>query len=46
MAFISSSNRDNLGDNFWFPSKNSAEYLGMNYISNLHIVAENIETNS
>lgn len=36
MAVISCSNGDNLGDNFWIPFKKSAEYLGMNYITDLH----------
>lgn len=36
MAIISCSNGDNLGDDFWFPFKKSAEYLGMNYITDLH----------
>ncbi|WP_100610808.1 flavodoxin family protein [Confluentibacter lentus] len=36
MAVISCSNGDNLGDNFWIPFKKSAEYLGLNYITDLH----------
>ena len=36
MAVISCSNGDNLEDNFWLPFKKSAEYLGMNYIADLH----------
>jgi multimeric flavodoxin WrbA len=36
MAVISCSNGDNLGDHFWLPFKKSSEYLGMNYIANLH----------
>ena len=36
MAVISCSNGNNLGDNFWLPFKYSAEYLGMNYIADLH----------
>ena len=36
MAVISCSNGDNLGDTFWLPFKKSAEYLGMNYITDLH----------
>ncbi|GAB5551413.1 MAG: hypothetical protein Sapg2KO_10040 [Saprospiraceae bacterium] len=36
MAVISSSNGNNLEDNFWLPFKKSAEYLGMHYIIDLH----------
>lgn len=36
MAVISCSNGNNLGDSFWLPFKKSAEYLGMNYITDLH----------
>ena len=36
MAVLSSSNGDNLEDDFWLPFKKSAEYLGMTYIANLH----------
>ncbi|MBC6993946.1 NAD(P)H-dependent oxidoreductase [Neolewinella lacunae] len=36
MAVISCSNGDNLGEMFWLPFKKSAEYLGMNYIADLH----------
>ena len=44
MAFTSCSNGDTLGDNFWLPFKKSAEYLGMNYITDLHTIQDNIET--
>lgn len=36
MAVMSCSNGDNLEADFWLPFKKSAEYLGMNYITNLH----------
>ena len=36
MAVISCSNGDNLEDNFWLPFKKSAEYIGMNYLTDLH----------
>lgn len=36
MAVISCSNGDNLEDHFWLPFKKTAEYLGMNYIADLH----------
>lgn len=43
MAVISSSNGDNLKDDFWLPFKKSAEYLGMNYIADLHTYQGKIE---
>ena len=43
MAVISCSNGDNLGDNFWLPFKKSAEYLGMNYITDLHTYQDKME---
>lgn len=36
MAVISSSNGGNLGDSFWLPFRKTAEYLGMNYVADLH----------
>lgn len=36
MAVISCSNGNNLDEDFWLPFKNSANYLGMNYITDLH----------
>lgn len=44
MAVISCSNGDNLGDNFWLPFKKSAEYLGMNYLTDLHTLQDKMET--
>ena len=38
MAVISCSNGDNLKADFWLPFKKSAEYLGMNYIADLHTI--------
>ncbi len=43
MAVISSSNGDNLKDAFWLPFKKSAEYLGMNYLTDLHTYQGNFE---
>jgi len=43
MAVTSSSNGDNLEDNFWPPFKKSAEYLGMNYVTNLHTFQDKLE---
>lgn len=39
MAAISCSVGDNLGENFWLPFSESARYLGMNYLGNIHTVA-------
>ncbi|MGK7395312.1 MAG: flavodoxin family protein [Candidatus Cyclobacteriaceae bacterium M3_2C_046] len=36
MAAISCSNGNNLEDNFWLPFSNSAEYLGMKYLGDMH----------
>lgn len=43
MAVISCSNGNNLGDSFWLPFKYSAEYLGMNYITDLHTYEGKLE---
>ena len=39
MAVISSSNGENLGENFWLPFSESATYLGIEYIGNTHTIA-------
>ena len=44
MAAISCSVGDNLGDNFWLPFKETAKYLGMDYLGNTHTIAGNDET--
>lgn len=36
MAVLSCSNGNNLGENFWLPFTESADYLGMHYLGNLH----------
>lgn len=36
MAVLSSSIGDHLGENFWLPFKETARYLGMGYIDNVH----------
>ncbi|MGC6526035.1 MAG: flavodoxin family protein [Flavobacteriaceae bacterium] len=38
MAAISCSNGNNLGDSFWLPFSESANYLGMNYLGNMHTI--------
>ena len=38
MAAISCSIGNNLGDSFWLPFSKTAEYLGMNYLGNVHAV--------
>lgn len=40
MAAISSSNGNNLGDSFWLPFRETANYLGMNYLGDLHMINE------
>ena len=37
MAVVSSSYGGNLGAQFWLPFKASADYLGMNYLGNIHL---------
>ena len=39
MAAISCSIGNNLGDTFWLPFSETANYLGMNYIGNIHTIA-------
>ena len=39
IAVITSSNGDNLGNNFWLPFKATAKYLNLNYIDNIHTIA-------
>jgi multimeric flavodoxin WrbA len=36
MAVVSSSNGGNLGEAFWLPFRESANYLGMHYLGNQH----------
>lgn len=38
MAVLTSSIGDHLGENFWFPFIETAKYLGMNYIGNIHTI--------
>lgn len=44
MAALSCSVGDNLGENFWLPFSETARYLGMNYLGNIHTVANQNET--
>lgn len=39
MAVVSCSSGGNLGEHFWHPFLATAEYLGMNYLGNLHTIA-------
>ncbi len=39
-AVLSCSNGGNLAEQFWLPFKESADYLGMNYIGNIHTYNE------
>src|SRR5690606_10375099 len=44
MAVISCSVGDNLGESFWLPFSETAKYLGMEYVGNIHtITGENNE---
>ncbi len=40
MAVLTSSNGGNLESDFWIPFKHTAEYLGMNYLGNLHTLED------
>ncbi|UKJ08754.1 flavodoxin family protein [Solitalea lacus] len=40
MAVLSSSIGDHLGENFWLPFIETAKYLGMNYIGNVHTITD------
>ena len=43
MAAITCSIGDNLGDMFWLPFIETANYLGMKYIGSLHTIADRID---
>ena len=38
MAVISCSTGNNLGDAFWLPFSETANYLGMKYLGNIHVI--------
>ena len=40
MAALSSSGGNNLGDTFWLPFRETASYLGMNYLTDMHTLPE------
>lgn len=40
MAAISCSSGDHLGENFWLPFQSTANYLGMEYLGNAHMVSK------
>jgi multimeric flavodoxin WrbA len=42
MAVITSSIGNNLGEMFWIPFCETAKYLGMKYIGNLHTINDNL----
>lgn len=44
LAVLSSSIGDHLGDAFWLPFIETAKYLGMNYIGNIHTIENRVET--
>lgn len=43
MAALSSSTGSNLGDHFWLPFSETANYLGMNYLGHLHTIAGDVD---
>lgn len=44
MAALSCSNGDNLGESFWLPFSETATYLGMSYLGNVHTLSGKDET--
>jgi len=44
MATLSSSGGNHLGDNFWLPFRETASYLGMNYLTDMHTLPEEDST--
>jgi multimeric flavodoxin WrbA len=46
MAALSVSLGGNLGEHFWLPFSESANYLGMNYLGHLHTFEEEDETDN
>jgi len=44
MAAVSCSVGDNLGEFFWLPFSETARYLGMNYLGDIHTIADNDES--
>jgi multimeric flavodoxin WrbA len=44
MAVISCSTGGNLGKEFWLPFKESANYLGMKYLGDLHTITKQIDS--
>lgn len=43
MAVLSCSLGDNLGEYFWLPFSETAKYLGMNYLGNIHTLSDKNE---
>jgi len=43
LAVFTTSNGGNLGDYFWRPFVETADYLGMKYLTNAHFLEENIQ---
>ena len=43
MAVLSSSIGDHLGDAFWLPFIETAKYLGMEYVGNIHTIENKLE---
>jgi len=43
MAVLSTSIGDNLGDDFWIPFRETAKYLGMNYLGHIHTLENKLD---
>jgi len=43
MAVLSCSNGGNLGDDFWIPFREIADYLGMHYVADIHTFQQHEE---
>ena len=44
LAVFTTSNGGNIGDDFWRPFVETADYLGMNYLNNTHFLEKDITT--
>jgi multimeric flavodoxin WrbA len=43
MAVLTTSNGNHLGDKFWYPFIETAQYLGIDYLGHLHTIHNNID---
>jgi len=44
LAIFTTSNGGNIGEDFWRPFSETADYLGMNYLTNTHFLEKDINT--